>query len=151
MGFSWEHVLGGLPKITEGATVLVALQNRVPETKAGRFAAITDDEGHTLPCSTAHRCPHPPFLLVLLHNTPDFIQCEHIVWCRRQKGFFDLWSCLDVRKLGVKRQVQVTAHVSVQVIRDPAGKLLKFSEQSAFAGQVLRVAGDHPSPQHVKR
>jgi len=24
--------------------------------------------------------------------------------------------------------------------------LLKFSEQSAFAGQLLRVAGDHPSP-----
>jgi hypothetical protein len=55
-------------------------------------------------------------------------------------------NALNVRKLGVKRQVQVAAHVSAQVIRDSAGKLLKFSEQSAFAGQVLSRAGDHPSP-----
>jgi myosin heavy subunit len=55
-------------------------------------------------------------------------------------------NALNVRKLGVKRQVQVAAHVSAQVIRDPEGKLLKFSEQSAFAGYLLRVAGDHPSP-----
>ncbi len=54
---------------------------------------------------------------------------------------------LNMRKLGVKRQVHVAAHVSAQVIWDSAGKLLKFSEQSAFAGQLLRVAGDHPSPQ----
>jgi len=47
-----------------------------------------------------------------------------------------------VHKLGIKRQVQVAAHVSAQVIRDSEGKLLKFSEQSAFAGQLLRVAGD---------
>ena len=49
---------------------------------------------------------------------------------------------LNVHKLGIKRQVHVAAHVSAQVIRDSGGKLLKFSEQSAFAGQLLRVAGD---------
>jgi len=51
-------------------------------------------------------------------------------------------NALNVHKLGIKRQVQVAAHVSAQIIRDPGGKLLKFSEQSAFAGQLLRVAGD---------
>ena len=51
-------------------------------------------------------------------------------------------NALNVHKLGIKRQVQVAAHVSAQVIRDSGGKLLKFSEQSAFAGQLLRVAGD---------
>jgi hypothetical protein len=56
---------------------------------------------------------------------------------------------LNMRKLGVKRQVHVAAHVSAQVIWDSAGKLLKFSEQSAFAGQLLRVAGDQPSPQQA--
>ncbi len=56
---------------------------------------------------------------------------------------------LNVRKLGIKRQVHVAAHVSAQVIWDSGGKLLKFSEQSAFAGQLLRVAGDHPSPQQA--
>jgi len=55
-------------------------------------------------------------------------------------------NALNVRKLGVKRQVQVAAHV----IQDSGGKWLQFSEQSAFAGQVLRVAGDHPSPQQAK-
>jgi hypothetical protein len=51
-------------------------------------------------------------------------------------------NALNVQKLGIKRQVQVAAHVSAQVIRDSDGKLLRFSEQSAFAGQLLRVAGD---------
>ncbi len=59
-------------------------------------------------------------------------------------------NALNVRKLGVKRQVHVAAHVSAQVIGDSGDKLLKFSEQSAFAGQVLRVAGDHLSPQQAK-
>lgn len=54
---------------------------------------------------------------------------------------------LDVAKLGVKRQVQVAAHVSAQVIRDSEGWLLKFNEQSAFAGKVLRLpAGSYPPP-----
>src|SRR5260221_729353 len=56
---------------------------------------------------------------------------------------------LNVRKLGVKRQVHVAAHISAQVIRDSGGKLLKFSEQSAFAGKLLRVVGDHLSPQQA--
>lgn len=46
---------------------------------------------------------------------------------------------LDVSKMGVKRQVRVGAHVSAQVVQDSRGKLLKFSEQSAFAGKVLRL------------
>ena len=48
---------------------------------------------------------------------------------------------LNVRKLGIKRQVHVAAHVSAQVIQDSEGKLLKFSEQSALGGQLLRVTG----------
>ena len=59
-------------------------------------------------------------------------------------------NALNVGKLGIKRQVHVAAHVSAQVIEDSAGKLLKFSEQSAFAGQLLRVAVDHPSPHHLQ-
>jgi hypothetical protein len=54
---------------------------------------------------------------------------------------------LNVRKLGVKRQVQVAAHVSAQVIRSSEGRLLKFSEHSAFAGQVLRLPGGGHPPQ----
>jgi hypothetical protein len=53
---------------------------------------------------------------------------------------------LDLSKMGVKRQVQVGAHVSAQVIRDSQGKLLKFSEHSAFAGKVLRLHGRDCSP-----
>ncbi len=50
-------------------------------------------------------------------------------------------SSLDVCKLGIKCQVQVAAHVSAQVIRNSEGRLLKFSEHSAFAGKVLRSPG----------
>ena len=52
---------------------------------------------------------------------------------------------LDIRKMGVKRQVQVGAHVSAQVIRNSEGMLLKFSEHSAFSGKVLNLPnGGHP-------
>lgn len=56
-------------------------------------------------------------------------------------------NALSVRKLGVKRQVQVAAHVSADVIRNSEGRLLKFSEQSAFAGEVLQLpGGNYPPP-----
>jgi len=55
-------------------------------------------------------------------------------------------NALNVGKLGVKRQVQVAAHVSAQVIRNSDGRLLKFSEHSAFAGKVLRLSGDGYPP-----
>jgi hypothetical protein len=48
---------------------------------------------------------------------------------------------LQVAKLGVKRQVHVGAHVSAQVIQNSNGKLLKFSEHSAFSGKVLKFPG----------
>lgn len=54
-------------------------------------------------------------------------------------------NALDIRKLGVKRQVQVAAHISAQVIRNSESRLLKFSKQSAFAGQVIKVAHDAKS------
>lgn len=47
---------------------------------------------------------------------------------------------LNVSQLGVKRQVQVAAHVSTQVIRSSEEKLLMFSEQRAFAGKVLHIS-----------
>jgi hypothetical protein len=54
---------------------------------------------------------------------------------------------LDVHKLGIKRQVHVAAHVSAQVIRSSEGRLLMFSEHSAFAGKVLRLPGGDSPPQ----
>jgi hypothetical protein len=52
---------------------------------------------------------------------------------------------LNVRQLGVKRQVHVAAHVSAQVIRSSDGRLLRFSEHSAFAGKVLHLPyGSYP-------
>jgi hypothetical protein len=56
-------------------------------------------------------------------------------------------NALEVRKLGIKRQVQVAAHVSAHVTHSSEGKLLRFSEYSAFAGKVLRLpADDRPPP-----
>jgi hypothetical protein len=46
---------------------------------------------------------------------------------------------LNISGLGIKRQVQVGAHVSAQVIRISDGKLLRFNENSAFAGKVLKL------------
>lgn len=55
-------------------------------------------------------------------------------------------NALDVRKLGIKRQVQVAAHVSARVVRDSDGLLLTFSQHSAFAGKVLRLPGTGRAP-----
>ena len=46
---------------------------------------------------------------------------------------------LNVSQMGVKRQVRVGAHVSAQVIQASQGRLLRFSEHSAFAGKVLTL------------
>jgi hypothetical protein len=46
---------------------------------------------------------------------------------------------LDIRRLGIKRQVQVAAHISAQVIRNSEGRLLRFSSHSAFVGKVLHL------------
>ena len=50
-------------------------------------------------------------------------------------------NALAVTKLGVKKQVQVAAHVSAEVSWDSDGWLLTFSEYSAFAGKVLKLPG----------
>ncbi|MBN1888277.1 MAG: hypothetical protein JW850_09815, partial [Thermoflexales bacterium] len=48
---------------------------------------------------------------------------------------------VNVGEMGIKRQVQVGAHVSAQVVQDSQGKLLKFSKHSVFAGKVLALLG----------
>lgn len=71
-----------------------------------------------------------------------------IVWLSEQSQSQE--NALNVRKLGVKRQVQVGAHVSAQVIRNSEGMLLKFSEHSAFAGKLLKLqSGGYPP--HVRK
>jgi len=46
---------------------------------------------------------------------------------------------LDIRQIGVKRQVQVGAHVSAQVLTGSQDKVLRFSACSAFAGKALAL------------
>jgi hypothetical protein len=46
---------------------------------------------------------------------------------------------LNVEHLGIKELVQVAAHTSAEVVRNSEGKLLMFSEQSVFAGKVLKL------------
>jgi hypothetical protein len=48
-------------------------------------------------------------------------------------------NALTVTNMGVKKQVQVAAHVSAEVLWDSEGWLLMFSEYSAFAGKVLKL------------
>lgn len=46
---------------------------------------------------------------------------------------------LDVERLGIKMLVQAAAHTSARVVQNSEGKLLRFSEQSVFAGKVLKL------------
>jgi hypothetical protein len=61
-------------------------------------------------------------------------------------------NALPIEKLGIKRQVQVGAHVSARVVRNADGMLLMFSPHSSFAGKVLALKtaclfGDQSGPQ----
>ncbi len=60
-------------------------------------------------------------------------------------------NALDVGKLGSKRQVRVAAHVSAKVIRNAEGKLLKFSQQSAFAGLILKILPDPQADRSITK
>lgn len=53
---------------------------------------------------------------------------------------------LKVATMGVKKQVQVAAHVSAEVCWDSDGWLLRFSPYSAFAGKVLKLPGGISEP-----
>jgi len=48
-------------------------------------------------------------------------------------------NALKAEQLGMKELVQVAAHTSGEVVRNSEGKLLKFSEQSVYAGKVLKL------------
>lgn len=50
-----------------------------------------------------------------------------------------LANSLEIGKLGIKRQVQVGAHVSARVVHYSDGMMLKFSPHSVFAGKVLAL------------
>ena len=54
---------------------------------------------------------------------------------------------LNVTALGIKRQVQVAAHASADVVWDSDGWLLKFSPHSVFAGKVLKLSANVFWPQ----
>lgn len=97
MGFSWEHVLIGMPKITEGMAVFVFMRDGLPKPKTGRFASVSNSKGNDLAGSAAHCRLQPPRLVFFAHKTPHFIEFEHIIWGRRRKGFFDIRRVLDVR------------------------------------------------------
>jgi hypothetical protein len=52
---------------------------------------------------------------------------------------------LAISKMGIKRQVQVAAHASAQVIQNADGMLLRFSSASSLAGKSLHFrAVDRP-------
>ncbi|TMD44084.1 MAG: hypothetical protein E6I93_18975 [Chloroflexi bacterium] len=89
---------------------------------------------------------------IALQETFVLFAANFIRWASHwlQAQAHPLENALNVQKLGVKRQVHVAAHVSARVIQDEEGKWLQFSEQSAFAGLVLSLAGDQPSPQQAK-
>lgn len=97
MGFSWEHVLIGMPKITEGMAVFVFMRDGLPKPKTGCFASVSNSKGNDLAGSAAHCRLQTPRLVFFAHKTPHFIEFEHIIWGRRRKGFFDIRRVLNVR------------------------------------------------------
>ena len=57
---------------------------------------------------------------------------------------------LDLGQLGIKRLVQVGTHVSAHISQSSEGKLLRFSDYSAFAGKVLRLPLSTAPPAYSK-
>ena len=58
---------------------------------------------------------------------------------------------VDVGRMGIKRQVKVGAHTSAWMEQHPYGVLLRFSEQSVFAGKVLKIPIKGPTSSKQSR
>jgi hypothetical protein len=64
----------------------------------------------------------------------NFIRWANVWLAQRGAG-----QRINVEHMGIKELVQVAAHTSAEVVRNSEGKLLRFSEQSVFAGKELRL------------
>lgn len=64
----------------------------------------------------------------------NFIRWSSVWIKQRAKPDLDQ---LQIKKMGIKRQVQVLAHTSAKVIQNPGGMLLRFSPASCLAGKSL--------------
>ncbi len=73
------------------------------------------------------------FLVVILAGLP------HLQDISRATNPLDKGQALDVHQLSIKRQVHVGAQVSAHISQSSEGKLLRFTDWSAFAGKVLRL------------
>src|SRR5260370_38660049 len=79
MGFYWEDVLIGCPKITERMAVLVFIGDSLPQTKACCFAAVANGKCYDLACPSAHRCPQPLWASFFQHKTPHLILIKNVI------------------------------------------------------------------------
>ena len=130
MVFSWEHVLRGMPTITEGMAVFVFMRDGLPEPKTGRFASVSKSKSDDVAGSAAHYHPEPPRLVIFAHKPPHCIEFKYLTWDRRQKGFFDLRRGLAVRfeplrnGLAVPGQRSVPLHAGSTVPDQPAARFV---------------------------
>lgn len=92
MGFFREDRLIGVPKVTRADTVAKRYWDAMPQPSTRSLAAISQDTCQNMRRPTQQDRPQPPFIGPLPHNTPGFIDFQHIVSSRRRqrlKFFFD--------------------------------------------------------------
>ena len=87
-----------------------------------------------------------------------YLQEQFVIFAANFIRWASLWvaqhaipveNALDISALGIKRQVQVAAHVSAHLVWDSDGWLLRFTEYSAFAGKVLKLPAGLYQPPHL--
>ena len=78
VGVLWERGGVSIPVITAGGAVPVALGQRGPQVTGALQAPVTKGPAHDLAGASAQRHPQPERLRLAAHETPEFVQFEHV-------------------------------------------------------------------------
>ena len=79
-----EQKLVGMPEVTEGVALALALRHLFPQALETLRATVTHGVGHTLARAALERDPQPAWVRFVAHPGPAFIQVEHSA-CRRRR------------------------------------------------------------------
>jgi len=136
-----RHLVGAADdcQSANGLGATAGLSARVVPSGAAGSAVESDFKGCWFRCLTNVLDPQMLSAADFVLFAANFIRWA-MHWLAQQA--LPAKNAIDVRKLGTKWQVKVAAHVSAQVIQKGEGKLLKFSQHSAFAGKALKIAPD---------
>ena len=147
VGLNRKHGRIRLPEITKTHTPTKGQGNPVPQASTGTFAVIANHKGDDMTRTSHQDCPEPPFIGSCAHETPGFIDFQHILRLGDREG-------LSQRRQGLEfflsrppaysgtRQICGEFRAYWAVLDTPGGFLLGVPGYSAVWGLTPRWLGN---------